>query len=1668
MPAATYSAGTAFLTVVPSFLHIEKAMGDQVRKMAEKVDKTTAAALAKGMAEGARRAKGSGEKAGEKWAGAYERSIKKGLETGWKSIAEPEPGVNLRKWDKALLQVRKDMKELSEQKIGPDIDEATLVTSVARIRQRLQELINTAPRTNDRGFFNAQQAEQQLGKIAGFMEEVGRRGEEVSARVASAFETKMQRALKDGLAAVPKVELDADASPAQRKLQQLRDDMESLASKTIGVDIDAAQAFAELKRIESQLRALDRLSVNVDVRTDAHQAAAGMSSFIRQAEHADQSVRKIGHAANFSISRLGYLIALGASIGTSIVPAALAAAAAVGAIGTAGIAGVAGLGVFALGVSGIADAVKALNKYEQDRAKSANSLSQAQRRLAGSADQVRMAELSLANTRANIADAAFDAAQRVGDAERNLAEARRDAGREATESARRVRDAQRDVTRAEQDAREVREALNRAIRDATRDMAELDTALGRNKVEQDQATTAQMAALEALKRLQINPRATEVELRRATDAVNEQTQRLAELKLEREKLIDQQQRYVKQGVEGDDQVVAARKRVADADERVAEAQERLARSREQQAEQQYDSAQRIADAQRQLADAQRAQARQQRDAAYQLAQALHGVESAQRSAATSAEQLGVAGGESLQTLNEEMSQLTPTGQRFARFLFGLKDEALALRAAASDPLLPGLQEAITLGLRYLPGITRFVRNVSGELGRLAVQSVKSLGSPVWQRFFRFVDAEAVPSLQVMFEVGSNMAEGLVSLWLALTPFNRPIGRGLIEMSEDFARWAREMQRSQGYRDFLDYVRENGPKVIEFLGEAGELLIDLVKAAMPIGSIVLSILTEFIDLLNSIPTPALVVLVGTIALLSLGIMTLGAVMRALKFRQQLIDIFGPPMSRMVNTYAIETGRATQETGRFGKAVATTGGMAAAARDRIGGLRNSMSSLGSFVGGPWGVALIAGTTIMGDFAAKAAEQKAKVETLTGALLTLADAYDDFQAGSTDAVESLVRSNKGLQDLILNASKYGLQIRDITDAIKGDTTARDRLIGSYNTEIRRLEDLFVKYKEREDWFGSNAEAQAILTEAGVKSGDELYERIKQLGVERDALVASVEANEKAGRAIEVLTGKTERANDVARIYNYSANQGVEAQRNLASQYDANANRISILEGLLAAFSDAEATATDRANAMRSAIENQTSAVVNAIEAEEDFARNLIDLREQVNSAKAAHDKHATSLDLNSATALRNRDALEQAASAVREMYLADIAAGKPMDEVTRRHNERIKALKEEAKRLGLDKEATEELIKAYGDVPDKVKTIYETKGFEVVFDELRKLQFAQYALKHGMDPKAAAKAFEASMKGGYGGDPRYFKATGGLITGPGTETSDDIPIWASKNEFMQPANAVHYYGVDFMESIRKRQIPKEAVQGYATGGLITQDGRPAMKDGLAAYARGGRVLEYKQPFDAKVTKVPTLDEVLAVVGTLGGQTGGRGWQWQMKVLRAAFPGLALYSGYRKNSYTASGSLSWHSRDGGRAVDIPPRGDVFRFIHDTYGKGTKELIWGGNPGQNIYNGRHYRFNDTLLYQHGPYRGQQGPSPHIHWAYDQGGYLMPGYSSVWNGTGAPEAVLNTSQWADIHKLAMAGTNNTLPGNTYNITYRDIDLTAAQLRAMQQRDELLARVGRPY
>lgn len=117
----------------------------------------------------------------------------------------------------------------------------------------------------------------------------------------------------------------------------------------------------------------------------------------------------------------------------------------------------------------------------------------------------------------------------------------------------------------------------------------------------------------------------------------------------------------------------------------------------------------------------------------------------------------------------------------------------------------------------------------------------------------------------------------------------------------------------------------------------------------------------------------------------------------------------------------------------------------------------------------------------------------------------------------------------------------------------------------------------------------------------------------------------------------------------------------------------------------------------------------------------------------------------------------------------------------------------------------------------------------------------------------------------------------ATGGLITGPGTGTSDTAGLFRLSNkEYVQNAAAVAHYGIAFMDAVNEKRFPK-----MAGGGLAARfSGTP---DGLGAFdAREWRATQSMiESADATAAAAALRKSIAAaraqLLGGLGNATGG-----------------------------------------------------------------------------------------------------------------------------------------------------------------------------------------------
>lgn len=394
-----------------------------------------------------------------------------------------------------------------------------------------------------------------------------------------------------------------------------------------------------------------------------------------------------------------------------------------------------------------------------------------------------------------------------------------------------------------------------------------------------------------------------------------------------------------------------------------------------------------------------------------------------------------------------LQNLSPEARRFVNEIQSMRPALRELRDSAAAGLFPGLLEGLDGIDSVLPQVERLLFAVGNAAGDLGADLGEALSSERGREFVQFLTTEIPPTLTAMGRAVGNVTAGLGELWMAFTPLNRDVTGWLLEASQRFEDWAEGLSRTEGFQEFLTYIRETGPKVAEALSAIGNAVLGIVEAAAPLGGPVLQALTAVANLLGDIADssagPAIFAAITALTLLSRGQKAFGAIAQS-SWGQAISGAQGYQRQLAVTRSTALKGTA---------AVAGLGVAASGAADGLG-LTNTISGalLGSLAG-PWGAVLGGAAGAMIDFGDSNEETAEDIEAVTATL--------DEQTGAitqnTRAWAAKKLNDEGVLD---QAKELGLDLDRVTSAVLGNAGA----IEYVNRETSRLYDTDQVGKVRE----------------------------------------------------------------------------------------------------------------------------------------------------------------------------------------------------------------------------------------------------------------------------------------------------------------------------------------------------------------------------------------------------------------------------------------------------------------------------------------------------------------------------------------------------------------------------------------------------------------------------
>jgi hypothetical protein len=202
--------------------------------------------------------------------------------------------------------------------------------------------------------------------------------------------------------------------------------------------------------------------------------------------------------------------------------------------------------------------------------------------------------------------------------------------------------------------------------------------------------------------------------------------------------------------------------------------------------------------------------------------------------------------ENLKEAEEAMNRLAPAAQEFVRQLDSMRGLGAQIRDAGAEALFPGLTAALDTLESRGPDAVRIITGINSELGDIAEDSAASLASERWDDFFKMLERETPRTLDPLSRTIGDVVHGVSELMEAFAPLNRDGMDWLADGADGFDKWATGLKRTDGFKDFVSYIRETGPEVAETLSAVGGATVSLVEAAAPLGGPALNAIETFAD------------------------------------------------------------------------------------------------------------------------------------------------------------------------------------------------------------------------------------------------------------------------------------------------------------------------------------------------------------------------------------------------------------------------------------------------------------------------------------------------------------------------------------------------------------------------------------------------------------------------------------------------------------------------------------------------------------------------------------------------------------------------------------------------------------------------------------------------------
>jgi hypothetical protein len=1440
----------------------------------------------------------------------------------------------------------------------------------------------------------------------------GQQGTKAGSDYADAFSRIVQSKVEAALRSLPEVQIGVATTEAEQKLKDLQADLAKIRDGKVGVDFTSEEALAKIDEFRQRLDALGSQSPDVQVRTNTLAAIAELDKVrlkldelngktvestvrVRTEQTGDQTA---GSSAGFSGGLLGAAVLPLAALAVPLGAATLGLGA-----GLAGgvAAGVAALGALKLGLSGVGTAVQAVQAQQASAGADAVSYGNAQ---ASAAAGVQSAQNGLANAQRSAATAATSSARAITTAQQGVADAQRAASASvktalASEAAARtaVVDAQRAATASVTTALASETSARTAVADATRSAAaSVSSALvGQESAErslenaQRSETNAQntltlarksaqqqiedltnsvadgalaqrgavLAVESASAQLQLtnaNAFSTQLQRDQAQLAYDQAVQQTTDLKTRQDRLIAQKAAADKAGVDGATNVLAAQQALGNATQGVAVAQDALARANAAVTEAQRAGAESVQKSQDKLLQSTAAVTEARRAGAESVAKAEQSL-AVSSAAVTEARR---AGAESVAKAEQGVTAA---------------QEASAASAASSAASITSAQEGVANALRQ-QAIAAAAVSSSAATAAAALAGL----TPAAAVFAQFVVSTLEPALKRLKDAASSgflpgLQQGITDLLPLMPVFTSIVSNVSTALGGLFTAAGAGLS-GPFFTQFFGFLRDTAGPALSTLGTiignvvtgfAG-LFQGFAPVIAQVGGGIAGLTGQFAAFATSLSTSngfqsflAYVVATGPLVA-----STFGDLFRLIG---NLIEGLAP-LGAVLLTVVDQVAKLLANLGPQGLLIAI-----AAVSAAVVGLGIAFGPISISV-----VAISTGITALAALFTNLYQTSQPFhDFIQNKLLPTLQAFGGFI--KDDFLSALGRIKQAFEDNQPAIERLGQALGVVAEGV--GLLAGALAVAGITGTIEAITGVFTVLADALTLVVQGIDDVATAAKKGVDALGTLGGPLASLSTVVDGFGGSTTI---AGHAVADMSAATTNAKPAADALS-TAQDGLKAsQDKLSTALQGSIDKFTILNGGVLAH-QAAADALTTANAALT-----TSVNTNGVSLDGNTTAGVANKAAIIGALTALNDKITADFKANEST---------QGYTSALETANQQTADGKA----------KLEAL---AGQLGLNKVQTDALVSSILKTPDQVKTEFSNNLTQAQAD-VAAFQATVDAI-HGKDIKIGVQGY---IQGGAGneiipGQGAIPKATGGYISGAGTGTSDSIPARLSNGEFVVKASETVKH-LPMLHAMNNGQLPGFANGGFVPKAVVTLNGSDDFTPATSGIA----------DFFKKLNPTNLLGLASVGSGGIGSSIPGAGGsvdRWAPQILQAlALQGLpANFLAGVENviAHESGGNPNAINLTDSNAVAGHPSQGLMQTIPSTFLGNAGPFASRGitDPLANIYAGIHYAMAN---YGAGFFaNGGRSDSSGGYLGYDSGGYIPPGVSNIYNGTGKPEMVFTPEQ----------------------------------------------------